>query len=754
MGFMDGLFGHHRAPTSETTGQKTRVVGVAVNANVWGSFDYLWPEALGTAVVAQRVRVPFGRGDRKHLGFVVATEVPDRTGAGKLKSICELVDSEPLLDEQLLKLAEWISHYYLSPLGMTLAAMVPGAIGVSRRRTETVASLSSAPSDWHAALGPRQRRVLDELLEAKRQGVEQLELKSLRGHSGASVDSIRRLAKRGLIHLTARPVQLGELSDAAGADPFELNDEQKAVLTGLEAKLSGGFSATLLYGVTGSGKTEIYIRAIRRVIEAGMGAILLVPEIALVTHTLQRLVKRLPRVAVLHSGLTDAQRSFYHERIRRGVASVVVGPRSAIFAPMPKLGLIIVDEEHEPSYKQDTSPRYHGRDVAIKRAALADVPIILGSATPSLESLRNVQLKRYEMLRLPHRVRNLPLPKLKIVHLRKDIRRGKIELLGGTLTAKIAAALDRREQIILLMNRRGYASYVFCPSCGWIMTCPSCTRALVYHRPMHLAMCHYCQHTDSLPPTCPGCGGKIVYFGYGIQRIEAELARKFPAAGVARMDSDTMTSPRQFQKVFDAFASGDVDILLGTQMVAKGLDFPRVSLVGVVSADTSLAIPDFRSSERTFQLIVQVAGRAGRAEVPGEVVIQTLHAEEPAIQFAIKHDYDGFANNELPHRLQTHLPPFSRMVRFIIRHEKMQKAEAGAEALATALRELLDDEQVKIVGPLPAGVRKIRERFRFQIVVTTDRAGVVQDALAGKMSQLARQGGAEVIVDVDPINLM
>jgi len=729
------------------------VVGVAVNANVWGLYDYLWPQSLGEPRRGLRVRVPFGRSNRKHLGFVVRTRADPAGRKHQLKAVRECIDTEPLMDESLLDLADWISHYYLCPLGMTLAAMVPASVGRARPRSETFVRLESRPPDWPASLGARQKRLLDELLEAVRQGVDSLSLKQLLHHSGATADSVRRLVGRGLVRLERRAVKLAELTDAEAADPFELNDDQKRVLAAVEKKLDAGFSVTLLYGVTGSGKTEVYVRAIRRVIEAGRQAILLVPEIALATQTLQRLLKRLPRVAVLHSGLTDADRSFYYEQIRCGHASVVVGPRSAVFVPAPKLGLIIVDEEHESSYKQDTAPRYHGRDVAIKRAALGGVPVVLGSATPSLESFRNAQIGRYDLLRLPHRVRGLAMPKLNVVELRKELQPGKIELLGRTLTHKVAAALDRGEQVILLLNRRGYASYVFCPSCQWLMTCPNCTRAMVFHRATQLAMCHYCGHSDTLPPVCPACSRKVVYFGYGIQRIEAELARKFPDAAVARMDSDTMTSPRQFRKVFDAFAAGRVDILLGTQMVAKGLDFPRVSLVGVVSADTSLSIPDFRAAERTFQLVVQVAGRAGRAQVPGEVVVQTLHPQEPAIRFAVKHDYDAFAASELPHRRSTHLPPFSRLVRFIVRHEKIDRAESAAQKLAGQLRQMLSEKSVVVRGPQPAGVRKIRNRFRFEILLTSSRPGVVQNAIAARMAELSRGISAEVITDVDPMGL-
>ncbi len=732
-----------------------RIVGVAVNANVWGDFDYLWPDAYGEPFVGQRVRVPFGHSRKPILGFIV--DAARSPGPHPLKRVAAAVDSESQLDETLWQLAHWIRHYYLTPLGMTLAAMVPSAVGIRPPKQEAVASLlAEHRHEWPGNLGAKQRQVLDELLEAKRQGVGELTTEHLRLHAAANAETITRLRTRGLIGVAMRPVKLPELNTSAEGDPFDLNADQQAAMAALTPKLEPPrFSVTLLHGVTGSGKTEVYVRAVRQVIDAGRQAMLLVPEIALATQTLQRLLKRLPRVAVLHSALTATERAFYHDQIRQGHAAVVVGPRSAVFAPARRLGLIIVDEEHEGSYKQDNAPRYHARDVAVKRGQLAAVPVLLGSATPSLESLHNASTGRYAILKLPRRVRGLPMPTLHVVNLRSEMdRQAKhLELIGATLTHRIAGVLDRGEQVILLMNRRGYASYVFCPSCKWTYDCDNCTRTLVFHQATQLCMCHYCQDTRTLPDKCPACGGKLLLFGLGIQRIEGELARKFPTARTARMDSDTMTSPRQFRKVFDAFAAGELDILLGTQMVGKGLDFPRVSLVGVVSADTSLTIPDFRASERTFQLIVQVAGRAGRADLPGEVIVQTLNEDEPSIRYAARHDYASFAAWELPLRQQAHMPPYWRLVRFLIRHAKGDKAMEAAEALAAALRPLLPRD-VKFWGPDPAGVKKIRGQFRFQILLFTKTPGVVQNAVVGRMAAILRDIKAEVIADVDPVNLM
>ncbi|MFW6145786.1 MAG: replication restart helicase PriA [Planctomycetota bacterium] len=738
--------------TEQTPDTPATAVGVAVAANVWGEYDYAWPAAWPAPQVGQRVRVPFGRGNRTTGGVVVRVGRPRTSRA--LKHVAQVVDTTAHLDAGQLDLARWIADYYLTPLGMVLPAMIPSAVGKHPPKVETIVRLACDRDDWPRPLGVRQRQILDELLEARKQGLDAVPLEQLRRHSRAAADTIRRLLARKLITTATRPVVLEDLSDAVADDPVGLNGAQRAAVDAVVGRLGQGFAPLLLHGVTGSGKTEVYIRAIRAAIAGGGQAILLAPEIALATQTLQRLVGRLPRVAVLHSQLTNAQRAFHHQQIRDGHASVVIGPRSAVFAPTRSLKLIIVDEEHEGSYKQDTAPRYHGRDVAIKRAHLAGVPIVLGSATPSLESLLNARRGRYTLLRLPDRVKGLPMPHLTMVHLRRDLTPGKIELIGRTLTAKIAAALDRQQQIILLMNRRGYASFVFCPSCQWEMQCPDCSRAMVYHQAIQLAQCHYCQHAAALPEYCPGCSKKLLLFGMGIQRIEDELARKFPLASVARMDSDTMTTPGQFARLLEGVRTGDIDILLGTQMVAKGLDFPRVALVGVVSADTALSIPDFRAAERTFQLVVQVAGRAGRAERGGEVIVQTLHADEPAIRRAVTHDFDGFADDELPLRAQLNLPPYGRLVRLLVRHESATRCEEAADALAGRLRELFPPGGgVSMMGPMPAPIVRIRKQFRRHVLLICPTPGAIQNRLGPLMDGLTHELPTELIADVDPTSL-
>jgi len=724
--------------------------------DVWEVFSYAWPDDLGEPFRGQRVHVPFGPGNRDEHGFVVEPEGTRPKGI-ELKPVSKAVDREPQIGSGVFKLAEWISDYYMTPLGMVLQACVPSPAGKHADRKEAVVYLEEDGEGARNRIGPRQKAILDELFEARLQGIEPVALGMLLRKSGAQRASFNSLVSRGLVRTEMRDVKIQPLDRGRGVvdAPFELNPEQQAVLGEINQKVDlGTYSATLLHGVTGSGKTEVYVRAIRRINGKGRGVILLAPEIALATQTFKRLLSRLGRVAVLHSGLSPTERAYYWEQIRRGNADVVVGPRSAIFAPVPNLGLIVIDEEHESSYKQGTVPRYHGRDVAVKRASLEDVPILLGTATPSMESINNARSGRYGLLELPHRVRGLPMPSLKIVHLRREMQSGKVELLGRTLTSKMAAALDRNEQVILLMNRRGYASYVFCPSCKWMLECRHCSMPMVWHRSLTLATCHHCGNTAELPDYCPACEGRILLFGYGIQRIEDELFRKFPNATFARMDSDTMTSPVQFKKVIDDFGDGNIDILLGTQMVAKGLDFPNVSLVGVVSADTCLSINDFRASERTFQLIVQVAGRAGRDRTPGEVIVQTLYGDDPAIRHAATHDYRGFAEMELRDRRETGLPPFSRMARFVIRHSRMEKAEEAAETFTAELRRHLPPDRVTVIGPQQAELPRIKDRFRFHVMLICPVPGLIQQCLLPHLPEIQRSVPADIVTDIDPLDLM
>jgi primosomal protein N' (replication factor Y) len=554
-----------------------------------------------------------------------------------------------------------------------------------------------------------------------------------------------------------------------------LNDDQRKALAHFEAVIdSGEFGVTLLYGVTDSGKTELYMRAIEAVLRKGAGAIVLLPEIALTAQTVQRFNERFKKIAVMHSGLTPAQRNVQWQKIKSGQANVVIGARSAVFAPLPRLGLIVVDEEHEPSYKQDTAPRYNGRDVAIKRAQLADAHCILGSATPSLETLSNCQSKKYfSLVRLPKRVMDLPMPQMKLIDLRQgQVTQKGINLISEPLAERLQETLAKKEQVILLLNRRGYSNFVFCPSCKHTLHCRNCDVTLTFHKSKvsrqermrtvtgkHInygyAVCHYCLAQTLVPEKCPLCGGGFAMIGLGSQRLEEELAKKFPLARVSRIDSDSMVS-RDYYRLLKDFGEGRIDILAGTQMLAKGLHFPNVTLVGIISADTSLYLPDFRANERTFQLISQVAGRAGRSVKKGMVFVQTFLPNQPAIQFAVGGNFDGFVKEELKHRKACNLPPFWRLAVIVMRDGNFDRLETACKQMRQRIDRIIEAEglQASVRGPMPAVISRIQRFHRMQIIIQAPQAATVQQLFAGLRAAGPIRPTVKVAIDIDPVNLL
>jgi len=551
--------------------------------------------------------------------------------------------------------------------------------------------------------------------------------------------------------------------------------------------VAAGFSVNLVHGVTGSGKTEIYLQCIRRAVEAGKQAIVLVPEIALTPQTVRRFTARFPRVAVVHSGMSAGQRHRYWHQISSGWAQVVVGARSAIFAPVPNLGIIVVDEEHESSYKQDSAPRYHARDVAIKRAQLESACAILGSATPAMETYHRVRSRAdalaetgagarrevpYALLRLPVRVHGGAMPKVEVIDMKEEARQRRgVHLISRRLEHSLHECLQQKHQSIVLLNRRGYSNFIHCASCDNLITCKYCDKTMTYHRSqeMHtqsasieksihtgLLHCHYCLAVQTLPAACPACGKKLSLFGLGTQRVEEELQRLMPNLRFARVDSDSMRSSKDYATVLDRFGRGEIDCLLGTQMIAKGLDFPNVTLVGVISGDTALALPDFRAAERTFQLITQVSGRAGRGSALGRVVLQTFLPDDPTIQFAIKQDYEGFAEEELSQRKQVGLPPFARMVRIVMRDQDEQKLQRLAAELATRLvnAAVPDGHRVRVKGPMPCAIGRISGYWRQQIVLSSPDPARLQRILAAVREKGGLTKSDRVAVDVDPVSLL
>ena len=527
--------------------------------------------------------------------------------------------------------------------------------------------------------------------------------------------------------------------------------QQRAFETIREAIRAERHQVFLLHGVTGSGKTEVYLQAIQEVFAAGKDSILLVPEISLTPQTIERFRGRFGHeaVAVLHSRMLESHRLMHWQRIRSGQARVVIGARSAVFAPVRRLGLIVVDEEHEPSYKQADAPRYHARQAAILRAGQAGAPVLLGSATPALESYNDALRGRAILLELPERIDRIPMPEVTIVDMRRQT--GRRRLFSERLTEAIKQTLKKGEQGILFLNRRGFATVIQCGRCGQTAVCPACDHALTYHSGRQKLVCHPCHRLEPVPTLCPKCRGDYVRFrGMGTERVESELIRLFPGARISRMDTDATQARASHDRILKAFGRHEIDLLVGTQMIAKGLDFPRVTLVGVINADTALNLPDFRSAERTFQLLTQVGGRAGRAQLPGQVVIQTHTPHHPAILAAQAHDFKTFYLKEIVVRKEVGLPPFTALVHWTVKSLSATKAEAQAQTLAEQLRETMP-ETVRLLGPAPAPIPRLRRQSLWQIALTAPKPEILEAFLSGFLEKHRPTKGVRWIVDVDPL---
>lgn len=766
--------GFKRREPAETTASLFRVeargpfAGVVFNRPLDQVFSYGIPHRLvGKIAVGQRVRVPLGRGNQETTGYCVRIDDQAEIDPGRVKQIIEIVDDPPLIDETMLRLTQWLARYYGCSWGQALDAAVPA--GVKKQagtRIQTCLTVPKEILETHdlTSLPAKQAEILGVIQRSE----VPLNLSDVCRLAKCSPATIATLRKRGLVHTIKRrmsrvnipgPVgaQGADLADNDGAAPVALTAEQEEVLGRLaEALDQGVFSTYLLHGVTGSGKTEVYLSAIERVVAQGREAIVLVPEISLTPQTIRRFRRRFPRVAVLHSQLSDAERHRHWRAIAEGEVQVVVGARSAIFAPTRRLGLIVVDEEHETTFKQEETPRYHARDVAVKRGQLEGVPVILGSATPALETWRNAKAGRYELLSLSQRVEQRPMPKVVKVDLRYDRppRGQPLAALSVPLREAAKQALDDGGQVILLLNRRGYHTFILCPKCGHVVKCHACDIALTLHRGQHKALCHLCDAERDPPTTCPECKySRLHYGGIGTERLEREVREVFPEHVVRRMDSDTMKSAGSYEQVLSAFRAGEVDILLGTQMIAKGLDFPNVTLVGVVNADTSLHLPDFRAAERTFQLVAQVAGRTGRGNRPGLVLVQTHNPDEPAIDLAAKHDYIQFAESELARREKTGYPPFARMVRLVARGPVEEDVSGYMLRLADALRAAAPEE-VRLLGPAPAPVMKIKYLFRYHMQLRAPTAPALHQTVREVLPLVQVPHKVEVAVDVDPVSLL
>ncbi len=723
--------------------------------------DYLVPDAMRDKVEPGcRVRVPLGRGNRLVTGYCIRIESRP-TGSRPLKPLDELIDHRSLLSPAMLRLTEWIAEHYLCGWVQVLEAVLPAGVRV-QAGTRMTTLLSIDPD----AAG----RLLELDLPEKQAGVmkvlarcsDPLTPGELARAAKCTPGPITALRRKGLIRSRNGRVRTHrEVEPAAAGQPnLVLNADQQAALDAVLASLNSRRHQTILiHGVTGSGKTEVYIQAIQEVIHFGRQAIVLVPEISLTPQTVERFRSRFGRVAVLHSHLSDAERHWHWQQIVEGKVSVVVGTRSAIFAPTPQLGLIVLDEEHESSFKQATAPRYHARDVAIARAAAEDVPLVLGSATPSLESWNRTQTGEYTLVEMPRRVLDRPMPTVGTIDLRMDKSRGSFSRgsIGRQLHLAIRSALDEAGQVILLLNRRGFSTHIQCPACGHVVRCPHCDIALTHHRTQQIALCHYCDHEVPAPAACPECSfSGIRYSGQGTQRLEAEVQSRFPGVTCLRMDTDAMQGRGSHEKALARFRSGEVRILLGTQMIAKGLDFPNVTLVGVINADTGLHLPDFRAAERTFHLVTQVAGRTGRGEKGGRVLVQTYSPDHPAIRAAVRHDFAAFAAGELPIRQMLRYPPFAAMVRLVIRGPSEPVASYFAQDVAARLRTALDEQQAdaRVLGPAPAPFARLRGKYRFQIQVQGPDGQRLRAGVRQATADLKPPEDVQWIVDVDPLDML
>ena len=749
--------------------------GVVFNRPVDQVFTYRVPARLEDVLrPGHRVTVPLGKGNKPEVAYVVriGPALPEGVGPSKVKEVVEVLDDPPLIDANMLELARWMAGYYACSWGQALDAVVPS--GVKKQAGTRVGTFLVVPEETRAklaevlaALPPKQAEALAILARSE----EPLTIADLCRLAKCAPGPIGTLRQNGVIHSVKRrsrkPLKGQGQGQGQGGDAPAFDDEaaararpaptaeQQSVLDRLAPALEGdAFATFLIHGVTGSGKTEVYLSAIERVVARGREAIVLVPEISLTPQTIRRFKRRFPRVAVLHSHLSDAERHRHWQSIASGEVQVVVGARSAVFAPTRKLGLIVIDEEHEGTFKQETTPRYHARDVAVMRAKLEKVPVLLGSATPALETWHNAALGRYTRLTLTARVEGRPMPEVVLIDLRHE--KPPLAGLGESLRQAMVRALDDGGQVLLLLNRRGFHTYVLCPNprCGVVLKCDACDVALTYHKQRKLLICHACDSERRRPEVCPHCQKATLHYGgIGTERLEKEVALAFPNRVVRRMDSDTMRTPGSHEAVLSAFKSGEVEILLGTQMIAKGLDFPNVTLVGVVNADTALHMPDFRAAERTFQLVAQVAGRTGRGDKPGLVLVQTSCPDVPAIALAMRHDYEGFVANELPEREKLGMPPFSRLVRMMARGPDEPIVRDYMDRLATALRESAPPS-VKILGPAPAPVLKIRNLYRYHLRLTAPGPRPLQELIHSVPQAVPPPSGVELAIDVDPVNML
>lgn len=740
-----------------------RYASVAFPLAVDQAFTYAIPEALtGRVHIGCRVRASLRK--KPETGFVVELAEETSIDPAKVQEFLALLDDEPLITDEQMIVARFVAEYYCCSIGEALHAAYPFSPNLSPK-VERILTLNldgKSPEEALASLparAPALRKCLEWVLNNP--GPQTATRLSEAADVGSA--AVTKLVRMGLLvpaerRIMRRPGSLREFEQSGG---IQLNGHQTNALSRIDESVEAGKAdCFLMHGITGSGKTEVYLRAIARCLDLGKTALVLVPEIALTPQAASRYRGRFgDRIAVLHSALGAGERFDEYHAVRTGDRSVVVGTRSAVFAPLRNLGLVVVDEEHDGSYKQDSAPRYNGRDVAVWRARKAGAVCVLGSATPSVESTLNAQRKKYRYLSLPERAVQHGLPTVELVDMRG--RTSKEALLSMELEKALSETLTRKEQAILLLNRRGYANAVLCRNCGVIIECANCTIAMVYHRNGENLLCHHCDRKDPVPKQCPACNEQwIRYRGVGTEQLQEFVGEKFPDARLERLDFDSTRQKGAHESILGRFWRHEVDVLIGTQMVAKGIDIPGVTLVGVLSADAALTVPDFRAAERTFALLTQVAGRAGRGVNPGRVIIQSHCPNHYSVRAALKHDYKSFYTQEINYRKAVRFPPFSRLAGIEISSEDAQLAYEQAVSLAEVIRFMMagtSKDLPRLIGPVEAPIWKVKNRYRWHILLLATTHKAMSDVLnnEGVGRAMGRKvKDVRVTIDVDPLNLL
>ncbi len=736
------------------------VAKVIVEIALDREFDYEIPVDLASSIEpGSAVEVPFGK--RFARGYVVG--LSDRSAHGRLKAVHRVIGDRPLIAPNILSLSRWISSYYMAPIEHAVRTVLPSAVrrhGARFREKLHVVPGAKAVSEKERFLlreaSVRRAAVLDVLL-----GAGQMYLQELVEAAKTTAATVRKLEQDGFLRVAPRAELRNPLAAHAvvRTSPLDLMEQQEEAMALIRASMDTLTPpVVLLYGVTGSGKTEIYLQSIQYALDQGKGAIVLVPEISLTPQTVDRFRSRFgDQIAVLHSALSTGVRHDEWHQVRNGKARIVSGARSALFAPVRDLGLIVVDEEHEHTYKQEESPRYHARDVAVVRGHREGVAVVLGTATPSIETMQNVHCGKYGIAHMPHRVDHRRMPVVRVVDMRAEAaREGRINVLSRDLMLAMQGRLDRREQSILFLNRRGFSTSVTCPKCGFVITCDDCSIPMTYHRQREILCCHLCGARAAVPSACPAPDCRdpaFKYAGIGTQRVESVVQKIFPRAVVRRMDADATTKKGAHERILNAFRAGKIDVLVGTQMIAKGLHFPNVTLVGVVYADSALHLPDFRAGERTFQLLTQVAGRAGRGDVMGEVFVQTFTPHHPSVQAARRLDYEMMFDQEVEFRRELSYPPFTHLVCITVRGPSEQLVELTCRDLLRRLRPKLA-ESVICSDPSPAPIARVKGKYRFQVILRAFRTGDMTNPLREVLKGFMWPKDVKHVVDVDALSLL